>query len=117
MTDPGPCPTGAGKPEYREAGNVRCGREQGEVGGDLELAVDASAAAAVAAAHEVADLPLDFRAGGLVSAFQAGSCWRVRAAARRASCGPMVIVAVVHCAASGQRSSPAGRAEPCAARD
>ena len=52
--------------------------------------------------------------GTLVSATRGET---VLAAARRASCGPMVIVAVVHCAASGQRSSPAGRAEPCAARD
>lgn len=62
----GPGPAVAGEAEYGEPGEVDRGGQEREVGGDLELAADPGAPAAVAAAHEVADLALDLRPGGLV---------------------------------------------------
>ena len=56
----------SGESEHGEAGEVDGGGEQSEVGCDLGFAAHAGAAAAVAAAHQVGDLALDLRAGGLV---------------------------------------------------
>src|ERR1019366_1889218 len=54
-------------PEHAEAGQVDRGGEEGEVGGDLDQPTDAGAAAAVAAAHQVADLAFDLGPGGPVA--------------------------------------------------
>ena len=51
----------AGQPEHGEAGRVDRSGEQGEVGGDLDLAADPGRPPAVSAAHQVADLALDPR--------------------------------------------------------
>ena len=55
-----------GEAEHGQAGEVDGCAEQREVGGDLGLAADAGAAAAVAVAHHVRLLALDLRARGLV---------------------------------------------------
>lgn len=60
----GPSGPGAGEAEDGEAGEVDRGGQQGEVGGDLVSAADPGPASAVLAAHEVADLAFDLRAGG-----------------------------------------------------
>jgi hypothetical protein len=56
----------AGDAEGGEAGEVDCGGQEGEVGGDASASAHAGAAAAVAAAHEVGDLAFDLGAGGPV---------------------------------------------------
>src|SRR5258707_1043740 len=56
----------AGEPEDGKPGEVDRGGQEREVCGDPGVAADAGAAAAVAAAHQVADLPLDLRPGGPV---------------------------------------------------
>src|SRR5271169_2524303 len=60
--------------EHAEAGQVDRGGEQGEVGGNLDQSADAGAAAAVAAAHEVADLALDLGPGGPVVSLPGRVC-------------------------------------------
>ena len=57
---------GTGESERGEACEVDGGGEQAEVGVDLGLAAHAGAAAAVFAAHQVADLAFDLGPGGAV---------------------------------------------------
>src|ERR1700730_6023738 len=70
-------PVAEGEPEHGEPGEVDCGGEEGEVGGDFELPADPGAAAAVAAAHQVADLPFHFGPGGLVVSLPGRVCLAV----------------------------------------
>ena len=58
--------SGANEAEHRESGEVHRRGEKGEVGADLGPAADAGPSAAVATAHEVADLAFDLRPGGPV---------------------------------------------------
>ena len=62
------CPSGrvGAQAEHGEAGEVVCGGEQVEVGGDLRRAAHSGAAAAVPAAHQVSDLAFHLGAGGSV---------------------------------------------------
>jgi hypothetical protein len=57
---------GSAQSERTEACQVDRGGEEGEVGGDLRGAADAGAAPAVAVTHQVRDLALHLRPGGLV---------------------------------------------------
>ncbi len=102
-----------GNSEHAEAGQAdRCGKQ--EVSGDLDQPADPRAAAAVAAAHEMADLTFDLGLGRPVVRLPGRVCLAFRAAASRASCGPMVIVRpslALAWAASGQvRQAPANLA-------
>src|ERR1019366_796139 len=54
------------EPEDSEAGEVDRSGEEGKVGADPGSASDTGSPAAVAAAHEMADLAFDLRAGGPV---------------------------------------------------
>ena len=56
----------AGDTEGGEPREVDRGGEEGEVGVHLHAAADTGASAAVPASHQMADLPLDLRAGRLV---------------------------------------------------
>jgi len=60
---------GVGEAEGGQAGEVDGGGEEVEVGADTQLSAHAGASSAVAAAHQVGDLALDFRAGGAVVGF------------------------------------------------
>jgi hypothetical protein len=62
------CPgaVAVGDSEHAEAGQVDRSGKQAEVSGDLDQSADAGAAAAVAAAHQVADLAFDLGPGGPV---------------------------------------------------
>ena len=54
------------QPEHGQAGEVGGGGEQAEVCVDFGPAADSCVAAAMAAAHEVAEFAFDFGSGGLV---------------------------------------------------
>ena len=63
-----PAGLAGGESEHAEAGQVDRGGEQGEVGGDLGQPAYPGSSPAVLAAHQVADLAFDLRAGrGVVS--------------------------------------------------
>ena len=55
-----------GDAENAEAGQVDCGGQEGEVGGDLGGAADPGSSAAVSAAHQVSDLAFHLGSGGAV---------------------------------------------------
>lgn len=59
--------------EHGHAGEVGGSGEQAEVGVDFDPAADLCVAAAVAAAHQVAEFAFDFGSGGSVVGLPVGS--------------------------------------------